>query len=58
MSQSNQKIRCTAATAGIKLWQIADKLGYTDSYFSRMLRKELPPEKQAEILHIIAELEG
>ena len=57
MTQANQKIRKTAAGAGVKLWQIADKLGITDSYFSRLLRKEFPADKQAEILRIIAELE-
>ena len=48
MAQTNQTIRRTAAGAGVKLWQIADRMGYTDSYFSRLLRKELPEEKQAE----------
>ena len=57
MAQPNQTIRRTAAAAGVKLWQIADRMGYTDSYFSRLLRKELPEEKQAEILQIISELE-
>ena len=57
MTQANQKIRRTAAGAGVKLWQIANRLGITDSYFSRLLRKELPADKQAEIMQIIAELE-
>lgn len=57
MAQTNQTIRRTAAGAGVKLWQIADRLGYTDSYFSRLLRKEFPADKQKEILRIIAELE-
>lgn len=57
MAQTNQKIRRTAATAGVKLWQIAERLGITDSYFSRLLRKEFPADKQTEILRIIAELE-
>lgn len=57
MTQANQKIRKTAAEAGVRLWQIADRLGYTDCYFSRMLRKELPDDKQAQIMQIIAELE-
>ena len=57
MNQANQAIRQTAAAKGVKLWQIADKLGYTDSYFSRLLRKELPEDKQAQIMQIIAELE-
>lgn len=57
MIQANQKIRKTAAVAGVKLWQIANQLGITDSYFSRLLRKELPEDKQAQIMKIIAELE-
>lgn len=57
MTQANQTIRKAAASAGVRLWQIADKLGYTDCYFSRLLRKELPEKKQAEIMQIIAELE-
>ena len=57
MTRTNQNIRRTAAAAGVKLWQIADRRGYTDSYFSRLLRKVLPEEKQAEALRIIAELE-
>ena len=57
MTQANQKIRRTAAGAGVKLWQIANRLGITDSYFSRLLRKELPEDKQAEIMQIITELE-
>lgn len=57
MTQTNQTIRRTAAGAGVKLWQIADKLGITDSHFSRILRKELPEEKQSQIMQIIAKLE-
>ena len=57
MMKANQSIRAAAETAGVKLWRIADRLGYADSTFSRLLRKELPEEKHAEILRIIAELE-
>lgn len=57
MTQANQTIRKTAAAAGVKLWQVADRMGYADSTFSRLLRKELPADKQAEALRIIAELE-
>ena len=56
MTQTNQTIRRTAAGAGVKLWQIADRLGYSDSNFSRMLRKELPEDKQKQIHQIIDEL--
>ena len=57
MTQANQNIRKTAEASGVKLWQIADRLGMADTYFSRLLRKELPADKQAQIMQIIAELE-
>ena len=37
----NQEIREVAKSNGVKLWQIAYKLGLTDGNFSRKLRKEL-----------------
>lgn len=52
----NQDIRNEVAASGLKLWQIADKLGMTDGNFSRRLRKELSDEKKAEIRAIIEEL--
>lgn len=57
MTQANQNIRDAAKTAGVYLWQIAERLGTADTYFSKMLRKELPADKQAQIMEIIAELE-
>ncbi len=53
---TNQDIRLEAAGAGVKLWQIADKLGITDSSFSRKLRKEFGTEEKERIRQIIAEL--
>ena len=53
---TNQDIRLEAAGAGVKLWQIAERLGIADCNFSRKLRKELPAEKKAEIRVIIEEL--
>lgn len=54
--QTNMEIRQEAAGAGVKLWQIADKLGITDSCFSRKLRKEFTNEEKEKIRAIIAEL--
>lgn len=54
----NLDIRLETAKAGMKLWQIADKLGITDSYFSRKLRKELPNAEKEKIRDIIAELKA
>ena len=52
----NQKIRERAAARGVCLWQIAVRLGCTDSTFSRKLRQELPPDEQRRVLDIIDEL--
>lgn len=54
---ANKDIRLAAGAKGLKLWQIADALGITDSYFSRKLRKELPPEDKEKIFTLIAQLE-
>lgn len=56
MVTANQEIRREAADRGIKLWRIADRLGITDSYFSRKLRHELPDGEKEKIKTIIAEL--
>lgn len=52
----NTDIRQAAADAGVKLWQIAEKLGINDGNFYRKLRKELPQEDKNSILAIIGEL--
>lgn len=52
----NKKIRKMAEAKGIRLWQIAEKLGITDSSFSRKLRKELSADETARILDIIEQL--
>lgn len=52
----NADIRNAAAKAGVKLWQVADKMGITDSTFSRKLRKELPDADRERVLGVIAAL--
>ena len=52
----NQDIRNEITKAGLKLWQIAEKLGINDGNFSRMLRKELSAEKKEKIRGIIKKL--
>ena len=55
---TNKKIRELAKEKGVKLWQIAEKLQpqLNDGNFSRLLRHELPKEKEQQILNIINEL--
>jgi len=52
----NIDIRFEATKAGVKLWQIAEKLGMNDGNFSRKLRRELSEDEKAHIRVIIAEL--
>lgn len=52
----NEKIRTAAKDAGVKLWQIAERVGLTDSNFSRKLRRELADEECERILRLIDEL--
>lgn len=54
--KANQDIRRAVIEAGLKLWQVADRLGISDNGFSRMLRKELTLEKKECIFAIIEEL--
>ena len=53
----NTDIKQAAKAAGVRLWQIADKIGIADSSFSRRLRYELPDNQKQEIYAIIAELQ-
>lgn len=51
--KNNIEIRNAIFSNNIKKWEIASKLGVTDSTFSRMLRMELSKEKKEKILDII-----
>ena len=52
----NKEIRLAAMKADVKLWQIAEKLGMTDSSFSRKMRRELPDDLKQRVLSIIEEI--
>lgn len=53
---ANQDIRCAAAANGVRLWQIAEACGMTDSSLSRLLRRELPPARKQEIFAVIGKI--
>jgi hypothetical protein len=53
MSITNEDIRLAVYDAGLKLWQIADKLKLNDGNFSRKLRHELSQEDKSRIISII-----
>ena len=52
----NSDIRDRAKAAGVKLWQIAEKLGLNDGNFSRRLRRELPDDEKSRIFAIIDDI--
>ena len=53
---ANRDIKLAAAGAGVRIWQIADRLGMRDNNLSRKLRYELSDEEKEKILAIIKEL--
>lgn len=55
---ANKEIREAAKCAGVRLWQVADIIGISDSHFSRKLRHELPDEDREKIMDIIAQLDA
>ncbi len=52
----NCEIRKQAAIHGLKLWEVAEACGVTDSTFSRKLRRELPSEQRDHIIGMIRKL--
>ena len=53
---ANEVIREAAKKAGVKLWEVAECCGIGDSTFSRQLRRELPSDRQKEILEMIQKI--
>lgn len=53
---ANADIRIAAKSAGVCLWQIAERIGVNDGNFSRKLRRELPDQEKRVILKIIETL--
>lgn len=53
---ANKTIRDAAKRSGVRLWEVAYSMGITDATLSRKLRRELPADKQAHIMNIIAGL--
>lgn len=56
MSTANKEIRIAARDAGVRLWQVAERIGMNDGNFSRKLRRELPDQEKKDVLEIIKTL--
>ena len=52
----NDIIKKTARSKGVKLWEVAERLGIADTSLSRKLRRDLSPAETEMILEIIDEL--
>lgn len=52
----NVDIRTEAKRAGVFLYAIADKLGISEPTMTRLLRRELPEDRKAQIKDIISEI--
>lgn len=52
----NIELRTYALNHGVKLWEIAEEMGVSESTFSKSLRKEFDETKKARIMKIIDEL--
>lgn len=55
MDKPNKEIRELLEAKRIKYYEIADKIGVSTCYFSRLLQRELPEERKKEILKVIRE---
>ena len=49
----NKELRAAMQKNGLFQWEVAERIGVSDSTLSRMLRHELPPEQKADILRAI-----
>lgn len=57
-TMSGAEVKEKIKAAGLKLWQVANAYGVTDSHFSRLLRKDFTEEQTEKILFIINEIKG
>ena len=53
---TNVSIRTKAFQNGVCLWELAQKMGITDSSLSRKMRKEFSPEETEKALQLIDEI--
>lgn len=54
--EANLQIRRAAKANGVPFWRISDELKISEPTFTRIMRKPLPKDKEAEIIAIIKKL--
>ena len=50
------EVRELIVSSGVKLWQVAEKLGVNDGNFSRRLRKPFDDKETETVIRIITEI--
>ena len=55
---ANQDLRDAIARQGLFQWQVARRLGISDTFFSKMMRVELPDGEKKRILDVIGATDG
>ena len=56
MTMANMEIRYLMAQNRLKQYEVAEKAGYSECYFSRIMRKELKPEVREKVMQAINDL--
>lgn len=56
LKMRNSEVKDYIKSKGVAMWRVAERLGITDSSFSRMLRYEITEDKKMEIKRIADEL--
>ena len=57
MIKRNTEIRAAAKSAGVFLYEIAEKLGVSEPTFNRMLRKEFDETTKSKALTVIEQIQ-
>ena len=53
---ANDEIKAYAKQAGVRLWEVAERLNITDVSLSKKLRYELDPEYKARIIKLVDQI--
>lgn len=54
--KNNESLKLYAKGSGVPYWRIAKKMGVSENTLVRLMREELPEEKEKEIRLIIDEI--
>ena len=53
---ANDEVKAYAKQAGVRLWEVAERLNITDVSFSKKLRYELDPEYKSRIIKLVDQI--